>query len=134
MTVEQLDLLAYAGEEMPVGLCQPEQTYFLGMRALYAQYRGKIVTKEQSAREKKALLRELEKAKHHEEYVKSVQGLWGRISLASVEYIKNPCLTTAEEFYRVVHNLPENHRKKPINILPDEGGWDYVLVDLEGGE
>lgn len=131
MTVEQLDMLAYAGEEMPLSLRQPEQTYFLGMRALYAQYRGKIVSKEQSTREKAELLRTLKDAMHHEEYVKSIEGLWGRISLAAVEYIKNPCLTTAEEFYRTVHNLPEGHRKKPIKILPDEGAWDYVLIDKE---
>lgn len=130
MTVEQLDLLAYTGEEMPVGLRLPEQMYFQGMRALYAQYRRKIVSKEQSAREKTELLHELERGMHHEEYVKSIEGLWGRISLAAVEYIKNPCLATAEEFYRVVHNLPENHRKKPIKILPDEGDWDYVLMEV----
>ena len=130
MTVEQLDMLAYAGEEMPEGLRLPEQSYFLGMRALYGEYRRKIVSKEQSAREKTRLLNTYKDAMHHEEYVKSVQGLWGRISLASVEYIKNPCLTTAEEFYRVVHNLPEGHRKKPIKILPDEGEWDYVLVEV----
>ena len=131
MTVEQLDMLAYAGEEMPMGLRQPEQTYFLGMRALYAQYRGKLISKEQSTREKAELLRTYKDAVHHEEYVKKVEGLWGRISLAAVEYIKNPCLTTAEEFYRTVHNLPEGHRKKPIKILPDEGAWDYVLIDKE---
>lgn len=132
MTVEQLDMLAYAGEAMPEGLRQPEQTYFQGMRALYAQYRGKLISREQSAREKAELLRTFKDAMHHEEYVKSVEGLWGRISLASVEYIKNPCLTTAEEFYRTVHNLPEGHRKKPIQILPDQGDWDYVLIDTEG--
>lgn len=129
MTVEQLDMLAYAGEEMPLGLRQPEQTYFLGMRSLYREYRRKAVSKEQSAREKTELLRTFERGMHHEEYVKSIEGLWGRISLAAVEYIKNPCLTTAEEFYRVVHNLPENHRKQPIKILPDEGDWDYVLME-----
>ncbi len=130
MTVEQLDMLAYAGEEMPVGLRMPEQMYFIALRALYSQYKQRAVSKEQSAREKTELLRNLENGMHHEEYVKSVQGLWGRISLASVEYIKNPCLTTAEEFYRVVHNLPEGHRKKPITILPDEGDWEYVLVEV----
>lgn len=134
MTVEQLDMLAYAGEEMPLSLRQPEQTYFLGMRALYAQYRGKLISKEQSTREKAELLRTFKDAMHHEEYVKSIEGLWGRISLAAVEYIKKPCLTTAEEFYRTVYNLPEGHRKKPIKILPDEGDWDYVLIDKEGGK
>lgn len=133
MTVEQLDMLAYAGEEMPVGLRQPEQRYYQSVRALYAQYRCQIVSKEQRTREKAELLRTLEDDMKHDEYVKSVEVLWGRISLASVEYIKNPCLTTAEEFYRVVHNLPENHRKQPIQILHDQGDWDYVLIDTEGG-
>lgn len=131
MTAEQLDLLAYAGEAMPMGLRQPEQRYYQSVRALYAQYRGKLISKEQSAREKTELLRTLEDDMKHDEYVKSVEVLWGRISLASVEYIKHPCLTTAEELYRVVHNLPENHRKQPIKILPDEGDWDYVLVEQE---
>lgn len=133
MTVEQLDMLAYAGEAMPMGLRQPEQRYYQSLRALYAQYRGKLISKEQSAREKAELRRTLEDDMKHDEYVKSVEGLWGRISLASVEWIKNPCLTTGEELYRTVHNLPENHRKQPIQILPDQGDWDYVLIDTEGG-
>ena len=129
MTVEELDRLAYAGAELPANLRQPEKTYFLGMRSLYRDYRRKDVSKEQSAREKTALLHDLENAMAHEEYAKKMEALWGRISLAAVEYIKNPCLTTAEEFYRVVHNLPENHRKKPIKILADEGDWEYVVVE-----
>lgn len=129
MTVEQLDVLAYAGEAMPMGLRQPEQRYFQSMRALYAQYRCQIVSKEQRDREKAELLRTLENDMKHDEYVKSVQALWGRISLAMVEYIKNPCLTTAEELYRVVNNLPEGHRKKPIKILPEEGDWAYAMVE-----
>ena len=129
MTAEELDRLAYKGGETPEGLRLPERMYFIAMRSLYRDYRRKDVSEEQSKREKTALLREFENGMHHEEYVKKVEGLWGRISLAAVEYIKNPCLTTAEEFYRTVYNLSEGHRKKPIQILPDEGDWAYVVVE-----
>lgn len=129
MTAEELDRLAYKGEEMPDNLRMPEKMYFIAMRSLYHDYRRKAVSEEQSKREKTALLQDYEAGMRHEEYVKKVEGLWGRISLASVEYIKDPCLTTAEEFYRTVHNLPKDHRKKPIEIQPEEGEWAYVVVE-----
>lgn len=129
MTAAELDKLAYAGEEMPEGLRLHQQQYFLAMRSLYREYKRKDVNKEQSAREKTALLKAYERGEHHEEYVEKVEGLWGRISLAAAAYIKEPCLTTAEAFYRAVFNLPENHRKQPIEILPEQGQWDYVLVE-----
>lgn len=129
MSPEELDKLAYRGNEMPAGLRQPEQMYYLSMRSLYAEYRKKTVDAEQSQREKAEIKRAYETAFYHDEYVKKVEGLWGRISCAAVDYIKHPSLQTAEKFYRTVYNLPENHRKQPIELRPEEGEWEYVLVN-----
>ena len=129
MTVEELDRLAYKDEEIPAGLRLPEIQYFKSMRILYREYRRKEVSKEQSAREKTTILRELEKGMAHEEYCIKTEQLWGRISTAVDDYVKNPCLITADNLVRTIFGLPENFRKKPIQPLPDEGEWEYVLPD-----
>ena len=56
------------------------------------------------------MLRTFEGAMHHEEYVKSIEGLWGRISLAAVEYIKKnfPQKITLGEVAQTLSMSPEH--------------------------
>ena len=52
MKVEELEVLAANGEEMPEGLDMPDQLLYLTLRELYGNFRSGIVNRERAKREK----------------------------------------------------------------------------------
>lgn len=134
-TLEELDKMAYERGEMPAGLRQAQQIYFISMRNLYGEYRKKAVSAEQSRKEKAEIRRAFENAWHTEEYAAKMQLMWARISLPGMRYIENPCLETADEFYRTVYRLPKDWRKLKIKARPEEGPWAYSIIEeMEAAE
>lgn len=52
---DELNILAAKGQPLPDNLTSPEQLYFLSLRALYIDYRNKLITVEQAKKERQQL-------------------------------------------------------------------------------
>lgn len=52
MRLKDMDALAYVGANMPQGLTQTEQLYFLSVRMIYKQYTNGHIDEKQAKREK----------------------------------------------------------------------------------
>lgn len=65
MMQEELERLAAKSEPLPDGLTLPEQWLYLSLRLLYKEHKAGMVTREQAAKEKRAILDQYELAKLH---------------------------------------------------------------------
>lgn len=62
VTAKDIERLAMRGEQLPDGYTQPQALLYLSFRALYREYRNRVVTREQAKIEKTRLLKAYEQA------------------------------------------------------------------------
>jgi predicted nuclease with TOPRIM domain len=62
MNLNELELKAKRFDEMPDGLTQPEQLFFMSLRYLYQSYKNRQIDIEQAKREKSKLIDEFASA------------------------------------------------------------------------
>ena len=120
MTGKQIMALAWAGKDMPDGLRLPEQQLYQTIKLIGWHYKQGL-PQEQATAQKAEALRAFDLAMYNEAYAQKMFGFWNRLSVPAGAYALDPCLETAEAFYRAVYGLPEDWRKKPELAKPWEG-------------
>lgn len=110
MFPENFEQIAMRGEPLPDGLTQSESLYFLSLRNLYALYKSGQISKDNASAEKRMLVKTFDEARKQEDLTRRMAERWVSITQPANEFALNPCMETAEAFYRAVYNLPENWR------------------------
>lgn len=88
---------AMAGDEMPDGLCYPDQILFLLLRSLYDQVRRKIISRDTAIAEKKKLLDEYRVYQFNEQMGKEWVEQIKLTEAARAEYRKSRTLEAADK-------------------------------------
>lgn len=105
----QYEREAARGDPMPEGLTMTEQATYQGMRYLYAVYRAGRLTKEAAAREKAAMLRELNRSREREDLrerlEKKTAAMWKAVEAAGNRYGTERTLENADAFVEAVYGV-----------------------------
>lgn len=122
-STDQIKKIAYAGKELPPpSLPPPERIMWYAFRDLYARFKQKQITKEESEKEAAIIMRtyrddrgifdETAKIwKYHAE-------LWKNIEVAGNAFARERTIETAERFYEAVYDvkLKQQTRKEAADI------------------
>lgn len=103
MSPDQIEDLAYRGEEMPQGLNLAEQMLFQSFRQLYAYAKLTHMPKDQGKREKARLLREFRNRQAQMDHMEKTWAMWRQIEAAGSRFAKERTVETAEGFYQAVY-------------------------------
>ena len=91
MNLDELERLALKCQPLPDGLTQPRQLLYLQFRALYREYRNKVIDKFQAHAEKVKFLKEYETAElNYRIYAETAQ-MRNRLSTYCTEIEKSGC-------------------------------------------
>lgn len=99
--MHDLDKKALAGEDMPTGLNQAEQLYYISVRSLYNSFSNGEITKHQATKEKAILLEQFQKNQEVMKYYEKVSIIYGEFNK-----LKSKARPVIEE-YRKIHELIE---------------------------
>jgi hypothetical protein len=113
MKPDDLEDLAYQGQEMPKGLDGADQLLFLSFRRLYAYAKLTKMPQDQGKREKRELLREYQRWKAEIQRVEKTQRMWQDIERAANRFGVEQTVENARAFHRAVYGvglLPEGGR------------------------
>lgn len=86
-----LEKQAMHGEELPQGLTQSEQLYYLSMAKLYSLYRDKIYSREQCKSMKQDILKTFRNNQFHEHLIQYHANICNRYSEVLTEAEKHGC-------------------------------------------
>ena len=102
---------AMKGEPLPQKLDIADSCLYMALKSLYAMYKNNQISRKDAVEEKKTLVCNWTKNKSELEFLsREALTLNKRISDASEEYKKNPCIETADRLYAAFYKLPENWR------------------------
>lgn len=100
MDLDELERIAMRGGPMPDGLSLVNQTYFEGIRYLYAQFHSGTINRECGSADKKKMLRKRELREQKESYERELAfwhaNLRRDIEAAHTAYKKNRTLENAD--------------------------------------
>lgn len=89
--LEKLERRARSGSDMPNGLTQPQQLFYLSMLQLYALYHNHTYTKEQARNAKQEILSAYRKNEFDEKLLKYHADIQNRCSHILTEAEKSGC-------------------------------------------
>jgi hypothetical protein len=91
MTLPELNTLASRRAELPSGLTQPEQLFYLSARAVYQRRYDKLIQDDQASRELKELKQAFELANFHYRVMVQTAKMRNNLSAQLVEVRKSGC-------------------------------------------
>ena len=107
--VFEFERQAMKGDQVPHGLSQVDQLFYLQLRALYYQYRAGWITREKGSEDKKRLFAEYQNRidfeKFRDDLVDWHIALRRRIEASHAEYRKNPTLENAEKLSLAIDGI-----------------------------
>lgn len=102
---------AMYGKPLPQGLDIVDSCLYIALKNLYAMYRNKLISREDATEEKRRLIYNWTTDKAKIEFLnRESESLRDKISVASDDYKKNPCIENADKLYAAFYNLPDDWR------------------------
>ena len=90
------------GDPMPDGLTSQEQTLYLQLRMLYAQYRSGVVSRERAKEEKRMLCKEFDKNQYKEKMYRYWVEQTKQTERYKNAYMKNKTIENADKLLGVL--------------------------------
>lgn len=104
---------AMRGEPLPPKLDIADSCLYIALKNLYAMYHSKLISRENATEEKRRLIYNWTTDKSKIEFLnRDSEALRDKISVASEDYKKNPCIENADKLYAAFYNLPDDWREK----------------------
>lgn len=104
---------AMKGEPLPRDLDIADSCLYIALKNLYAMYHSKLISRENATEEKRRLIYNWTTDKSKIEFLnRDSEALRDKISVASEDYKKNPCIENADKLYAAFYNLPDDWREK----------------------
>lgn len=104
---------AMKGEPLPPKLDIADSCLYIALKNLYAMYHSKLISRENATEEKRRLIYNWTTDKSKIEFLnRDSEALRDKISVASEDYKKNPCIENADKLYAAFYNLPDDWREK----------------------
>lgn len=104
---------AMNGRPLTQGLDIADSCLYIALKNLYAMYRNKLISRKDATEEKRRLIYNWTTDKSKIEFLnRDSEELRNKISVASEDYKKNPCIENADKLYAAFYNLPDDWREK----------------------
>ena len=104
---------AMKGEPLPPKLDIADSCLYIALKNLYAMYHSKLISRENATEEKRRLIYNWTTDTSKIEFLnRDSEALRDKISVASEDYKKNPCIENADKLYAAFYNLPDDWREK----------------------
>ena len=104
---------AMEGKPLPKGFDIADSCLYIALKNLYAMYHSKLISRENATEEKRRLIYNWTTDKSKIEFLnRDSDALRDKISVASEDYKKNPCIENADKLYAAFYNLPDDLREK----------------------
>ena len=109
MDITELERVAMKNDPMPDGLNFQDQVLYQGLRYLYRQFKSGAISREQGAKEKKAMLLEHGKITQEVNYIsrysKYYANIYATLEQSSNAYTKERTLEHADAMYEALYHV-----------------------------
>lgn len=116
MDIADLERIAMRNDPMPDNLSFQDQVLYQGLRYLYRQFKSGTITREQGAKEKKALLLEHSKIAQEVNYItqysKYYANVYSALGQSATAYAKERTLEHADALYEALYHVPPVQKGK----------------------
>lgn len=120
---------AINGKPMPKGLSGYDQGVYLALRALYANYHAKVVTREEAMREKRLILREFGEARRRMRFDRELSdhtvNLWKTIGDYNGAYCRERTLDNADALSKAIYGLLRLIPMRPAEMRCPRCGYEF---------
>ena len=111
MDIDQLEDMAFRGEQMPDLRSQAQCVLFQALRNLYNYAKRVQMTPEQGRREKQEIMQAYKINRFLEDVEESTIQMWKRIEIAAAAYAKAPSVENADKLYEAIYRV----KRKPVD-------------------
>lgn len=105
MDIDQLEDMAFRGEQMPDLRSQAQCVLFQALRNLYNYAKRVQMTPEQGRREKQEIMQAYKINRFLEDVEESTIQMWKRIEIAAAAYAKAPSVENADKLYEAIYRV-----------------------------
>jgi hypothetical protein len=116
MTIEDISKYAYSDEMPNTTLTAPELLLWYQLRDVYDLVKSGQWTRGQGQNAKEQFVKSFEL---HQQLYEWHDKLWKRIEYAAKKYTDDPCIETADAFYKAVYGVGPIHKEEEQNDGPE---------------
>lgn len=119
MEIKEISKYAALNKSPEEALSVPEWLLYYRLRDIYTDYKKNNINQALGEKRKNSALSQFEKDKKMYDFAEKIlndnTNMWKRIDNAAIQYCKNPCVETADIFYKTVYNGTERKKKENEN-------------------